>query len=50
MRPIEIQNEVLAKEIALLKERITKTEEKQLKYDIIFKKLFEKFPDLSSSL
>ena len=64
IRPIEIksnelklENEIFAKEIALLKEREakleereTKLEEKLLKNEVIFKKLFEKFPDLASSI
>ena len=54
IRPIEAQfstiksrNEILFKEIALIKERQAKLEEKQLKNESIFKKIFEKFPDLA---
>ena len=61
MRPIEAQSnaiksqdEDLVREIALIKEkeakleeRENKLEEKQLKNESIFKKKFEKFPDLA---
>ncbi len=57
MSPIEVktnelklENEVLVKEIALLKETEIKAAEKQLKNELVFKKLFEKFPDLANSL
>ena len=44
---LKLENEVLAKELALLKEKEAKSEER---HNIIFRKIFEKFPDLASSL
>ena len=52
LKPIETSNAQLVKEMALLKEKEAqleaKLQEKQLKDDSIFKKLFEKFPDLAN--
>ena len=47
---LKLENEVLVKEIALLKEKETKSAKKQLKNEIVFKKLFEKFPDLAGTV
>ena len=44
---LKLENEVLAKELALLKEKEAKSEER---HNIIFRKIFEKFPDLAGSL